>query len=55
VRDSVQQLAEVGIGVDLAAARGRAYAAADRIRFDGIQRREDIALREVTTSNVQGA
>ena len=31
---------------------------ADRVelrRFDGIQRREDIALREVTTSNVQGA
>ena len=48
-------LTVVGIGDDLAAARGRAYAAADRIRFDGIQRREDIALREVTTSNVQGA
>lgn len=47
-------LTVVGIGDDLAAARGRAYAAVDRIRFDGIQRREDIALREVTTSNVQG-
>ncbi len=40
-------LTVVGLGDDLAAARGRAYAAADRITFDGVQRRQDIALREV--------
>jgi phosphoribosylamine--glycine ligase len=44
-------LTVVGIGDDLAAARERAYAAADRIGFDGVQRREDIALREVVTSS----
>jgi phosphoribosylamine--glycine ligase len=43
-------LTVVGIGDDLAAARERAYAAADRISFDGVQRREDIALREVVPS-----
>jgi phosphoribosylamine--glycine ligase len=43
-------LTVVGIGDDLAAARERAYAAANRIGFDGVQRREDIALREAVTS-----
>ena len=38
----------VGIGDDLALARDRAYAAADLISFEGMERREDIALREVT-------
>jgi phosphoribosylamine--glycine ligase len=32
-------------GADVAAARARAYAAADRIRFDGMQLRRDIAAR----------
>jgi len=40
-------LTVVGIGPDLAVARERAYAAADLIHFDGLERREDIALREV--------
>jgi phosphoribosylamine---glycine ligase len=44
-------LTVVGIGDGLDAARGRAYAAADRIAFDGVQRREDIALREIVPSN----
>jgi phosphoribosylamine--glycine ligase len=43
-------LTVVGIGDDLAAARDRAYAAADRIGFEGVQRREDIALREVVST-----
>ena len=33
-----------GVGVDLAAARAAAYQAADRISWDGVRRREDIAL-----------
>jgi phosphoribosylamine---glycine ligase len=33
-----------GVGVDLGAAREAAYAAADRIAWDGVRRREDIAL-----------
>ena len=37
----------VGQGADLATARRRAYAAADRIRFEGLQRRDDIAAREL--------
>lgn len=40
-------LTVVGKGDDLATARARAYAAADLISFDGVERREDIALREV--------
>jgi phosphoribosylamine--glycine ligase len=40
----------VGQEPNLAAARQRAYAAADQIRFDGQQRRGDIAARELTTS-----
>lgn len=40
-------LTVVGLGESIAKARDRAYAAADRISFDGMQRREDIALREV--------
>ena len=36
-----------GLGEDAAAARGAAYAAADVIRFDGMQIRRDIALRAV--------
>jgi phosphoribosylamine--glycine ligase len=43
-------LTVVGLGDDLAAARDRAYAAADRIGFEGVQRREDIALREVVST-----
>jgi phosphoribosylamine--glycine ligase len=39
-------LTVVGRGDDLAIARQRAYAAADLISFDGMERREDIALRE---------
>ena len=34
-------------GADLAEARARAYAAADRIRIAGARRREDIALEAV--------
>src|SRR5215216_1129053 len=37
-------LSVVGTGVDLAAAAERAYAAADMIRFDGMQLRRDVAL-----------
>jgi phosphoribosylamine--glycine ligase len=33
-----------GVGDDIAAARAAAYAAADRIGWDGVRRREDIAL-----------
>ena len=40
-------LTVVGTGPDLAIARERAYAAADLIDFDGMERREDIALREI--------
>ena len=36
-------LAVTGYGEDIAAARATAYAAADRISFDGLQRRNDIA------------
>lgn len=36
-----------GRGPDLRRARAHAYAAADHIRFDGAQRRNDIALREL--------
>jgi phosphoribosylamine--glycine ligase len=43
-------LTVVGLGADLAAARERAYAAAGRISFAGVQRRGDIALREVATA-----
>jgi phosphoribosylamine--glycine ligase len=42
-------LTVVGIGDDLATARERAYAAASLITFEGVQRREDIALRETVT------
>jgi phosphoribosylamine---glycine ligase len=38
-------LAVTALGDGPAGAREAAYAAADRIRFDGLQRREDIALR----------
>jgi phosphoribosylamine--glycine ligase len=44
-------LTVVGTGEDLATARKRAYAAADLINFDGMERREDIALRETETSD----
>jgi phosphoribosylamine--glycine ligase len=40
-------LTVVGRGADLATARERAYAAADLISFEGMQRREDIARREI--------
>jgi phosphoribosylamine--glycine ligase len=36
-----------GLGPSAAAARDRAYAAAERIRFDGKQMRTDIAARAV--------
>ena len=36
-----------GLGPDPAAARERAYEAADKIEFEGMQRREDIAARAV--------
>ena len=38
------------LGADAAAARAAAYAAADRIDFEGRQLRRDIALRAVTTT-----
>ncbi|MDO4239399.1 phosphoribosylamine--glycine ligase [Micrococcus sp.] len=38
-------LAVVGRGADLAEARERAYAGAERIRFEGAQRRSDIGLK----------
>jgi phosphoribosylamine--glycine ligase len=38
------------LGVDAAAARAGAYAAAEMIRFDGRQMRQDIALRAVAAS-----
>ncbi len=43
-------LTVVGVGQDLAEARDRAYAAADLISFEGMQRREDIALRETASA-----
>lgn len=46
-------LTVVGLGDDLATARQRAYAAADLISFDGMERREDIALREVDRNDVE--
>ena len=36
-------LSVTAVGADVASARARAYAAADRIAFDGLERREDIA------------
>jgi phosphoribosylamine--glycine ligase len=39
-------LTVVGLGESIAEARFRAYAAADTITFEGLMRREDIALRE---------
>jgi len=36
-------LSVTAVGADVATARARAYAAADRIAFDGLQRREDVA------------
>ncbi len=45
-------LTVVGRGDDLARARARAYAAADLISFDGMERREDIALREIETTHL---
>jgi phosphoribosylamine-glycine ligase len=38
-------------GDNLAVARKRAYAAADLISFNGMERREDIALRESVSSD----
>ncbi|MFL5758213.1 MAG: phosphoribosylamine--glycine ligase [Thermomicrobiales bacterium] len=40
-------LALVGLGNDLAAARDRAYAAVERVSFDGMHARRDIASREL--------
>ena len=45
-------LTVVGRGDDLATARARAYAAADLISFDDMERREDIALREVRDEGI---
>jgi len=39
-------LSVVGLPDTIAGARDRAYAAADKITFEGVMRREDIALRE---------
>lgn len=39
-------LTVVGLAENIATARERAYAAANGVRFEGMQRREDIALRE---------
>lgn len=44
-------LTVVGLGTDIAEARFRAYAAAHTITFDGLMRREDIALREACRSS----
>jgi phosphoribosylamine--glycine ligase len=41
-------LSVVGTGVDLAAAAAHAYAAADKIRFDGMQLRRDMAMSLVS-------
>jgi phosphoribosylamine--glycine ligase len=41
-----------GLGADAAAARRRAYAAAERISFDGKQMRTDIAARAVEGARV---
>jgi phosphoribosylamine--glycine ligase len=38
-------LSVTAVGPDVATARARAYAAADRIAFDGLQRREDVAAQ----------
>lgn len=43
VTDGGRVLAVTASGADLDTARTRAYAAADRIHFDGVQRRDDIA------------
>jgi phosphoribosylamine---glycine ligase len=43
-------LTVIGLGPDLATARRRGYAAADQISFEGMERREDIALREITVA-----
>ena len=46
ITDGGRVLTVVGLGESIAAARERAYAAANGIAFEGMQRREDIALRE---------
>jgi phosphoribosylamine--glycine ligase len=38
-------LSVTAVGPDVTTARARAYAAADRIAFDGLQRREDVAAQ----------
>ena len=43
-----------GVGADLAAARAAAYAAADRIAWEGVRRREDIALAASGGTRTQG-
>jgi phosphoribosylamine--glycine ligase len=47
VTDGGRVLNVTGLGPDAAAARDRAYAAAARIKFDGMQMRTDIAKRAV--------
>jgi phosphoribosylamine---glycine ligase len=44
-------LAVTGTGSDLATARERAYAGLERISFDGIQFRTDIASAAIATSS----
>lgn len=39
-----------GLGRDIAQAREKAYAAAERVKFDGLQRRRDIAARELAAA-----
>lgn len=47
VTDGGRVLCVVGLGESIGAARESAYAAADRISFEGAWKRSDIALREV--------
>jgi phosphoribosylamine--glycine ligase len=46
VTDGGRVLCVVGLGESIATARDAAYAAADRISFEGAWKRSDIALRE---------
>ena len=48
-------LSVVGLGGTLAAARANAEAAADRIAWQGMQRRRDIAARLPAAANPQAA
>jgi len=44
----------IGLGESIGAARDRAYAGAEKIQFDGMQFRRDIAARAAEREGVSG-